>query len=313
MDRFEAMSVVLAVSEAGSLSEAARRLKIPLATVSRKVAELEEHLETKLFNRSSRVLVLTDGGRSFVAASKRILADLAEAERAASGEYTTPRGELNISAPITLGRLLLLPILGEFLKAFPQVDIQLGLQDRAVNLLEEQVDVALRIGVLADSSLIAIRVGEIHRVICASPAYLKDRGVPSSPEELKTHDCITYGPLMSPKAWSFIRDGEEYAVPVQSRLVVGNLESACDAAGAGMGVTMAFTYSIATHVKDGTLTTLLDDYQPPPMPVSFVYSSNRFMPIKLRVLLDFAVPRLKQALAGVPRSQGSKRHSGKAS
>src|ERR1700754_3623619 len=163
MDRLEAMSIVLAVAEAGSLSAAARHKKTPIATVSRKVSELEAHLQTKLFNRSSRALVLTDAGRSYIAASKRILADVAEAERAASGEYTTPRGELSVSAPIALGRLYLQPVLAEFLAAFPEVDVQLGLQDRAVNLLEEHVDVALRIGQLVDSSLIAVRIGQVCR------------------------------------------------------------------------------------------------------------------------------------------------------
>ncbi len=148
MDRFEAMSLVLAVAEAGSLSAAARRQKTPLATVSRKVSELEAHLRTKLFNRSSRALVPTDAGRSYIAAAKRILADVAEAERAASGEYTTPRGDLSVSAPVALGRLYLQPVLAEFLATFPEVDVQLSLQDRAANLLEEHVDVALRIGAL---------------------------------------------------------------------------------------------------------------------------------------------------------------------
>jgi DNA-binding transcriptional LysR family regulator len=173
MDRLEGMSIVLAVAEAGSLSAAARRQKMPLATVSRKVSELEAHLRTKLFNRSSRALVPTDSGLSYIAAAKRILADITEAERAASGEYTTPRGDLNVSTLVALGRLCLQPILAEFLVTFPEVDVQLNLQDRTVNLSEEHIDVALRVGDLADSSLIAVRVGEIYRVVCASPAYLK--------------------------------------------------------------------------------------------------------------------------------------------
>src|SRR5262249_30073830 len=218
MDRFEAMSIALAVAETGSLSAAARRQKTPLATVSRKVSELEAHLQTKLFNRTSRALVLTDAGRSFVGAAKRILADVAEAERAASGEYTTPRGDLTVSAPIALGRLHLLPVVGEFLATFPQVDVHLGLQDRPTNLPEEQVDVAWRIGTLADSSLIAARVGDICRVVCASPAYLKSRGTPRSPDDLARHNCITYPSLQSPNAWTFKRDQTEYVVPVRSRL-----------------------------------------------------------------------------------------------
>jgi DNA-binding transcriptional LysR family regulator len=159
MDRLEGMSIALAVAEAGSLSAAARRDKTPLATVSRKVSELETHLGAKLFNRSSRALAPTDVGRAYIAAAKRILADVAEAERAAAGEYSAPRGDLSVSAPVALGRLQLQPVVSEFLAAFPEVDVQLSLHDRAVNLLEEHVDVALRIGALADSSLIAVRVG----------------------------------------------------------------------------------------------------------------------------------------------------------
>jgi DNA-binding transcriptional LysR family regulator len=302
MDRLEAMSIVLAVAEAGSLSAAARHQRTPLATVSRKVSELEAHLQIKLFNRSSRALIPTDAGRSYIAASKRILADVAEAERAASGEYTTPRGDLSVSAPVGLGRIHLLPVVAEFLAMFPEVDVQLGLQDRAVNLLEEHVDVALRIGRLADSSLIAVRVAEVCRVVCASPGYLKARGTPKSPSDLSTHDCISYASFLSPVTWTFRRDQTEHVVPVRSRLVVSNAESACDAARAGAGVTTVFSWQVTDLVKSGELTVLLKDFQPPPMPVSFVYSPNRFMPVKLRAFLDFALPRLKARLGDLPKS-----------
>jgi len=311
MDRLEAMSIVLAVAETGSLSAAARQKKTPLATVSRKVSELEAHLQSKLFNRSSRVLVPTDAGRSYIAAAKRILADVAEAERAASGEYTTPRGDLSVSAPVTLGRVYLQPVLAEFLAAFPEVDVQLDLRDRSANLLEEHVDVALRIGALADSSLIAARIGEICRVVCASPAYLKSRGTPKSPDDLSGHDCISYPPMQSPSTWRFKRDETEYVVPVRSRLVVSNLESACDAACAGIGISVAFSYHVAEAIKSGELTPLLQDFQPPSQPVSFVYSPNRFMPVKLRAFLDFALPRLRARLGdppkgGAPRGRGGR-------
>jgi DNA-binding transcriptional LysR family regulator len=302
MDRLEAMSVVLAVAATGSLSAAARQRKTPLATVSRKVSELEAQLRTRLFNRSSRALVPTDAGRSYIAAAKRILADVAEAERAAAGEYMTPRGDLNVSAAVAFGRLHLQPVVAEFLAAFPEVDVQLGLQDRAVNLLEEHVDVALRIGDLADSSLIAVRVGEICRMACASPAYLKSRGTPGSPDDLSTHDCISYPPIQSPTTWRFERDEREYVVPVRSRLVVSNLESACDAARAGIGITMAFSYHVAESIKSGELTAVLQDFQQPPLPVSFVYSPNRFMPVKLRAFLDFAQPRLKSRLGDLQKT-----------
>jgi DNA-binding transcriptional LysR family regulator len=301
MDRLEAMSIALAVAEAGSLTAAARRQKTPLATVSRKVSELEAHLQTKLFNRTSRALVLTDAGRSFVAAAKRILADVAEAERAASGEYATPRGDLTVSAPVALGRMHLLPVVAEFLATFPQVDIALSLQDRAVNLLEEHVDVALRIGALADSSLIAVRIGEICRVVCASPAYLKSRGTPRSPDDLARHDCISYPPLQSPSTWTFRREQRDYAVPVRSRLIVSNVESARDGARAGIGIAVAFSYQVGELIKSGELTPLLQGFVPPPQPVSFVYSPNRFMPVKLRAFLDFALPRLKARLGDLPK------------
>lgn len=298
MDRLEAMSIVLAVAETGSLSAAARQRKTPLATVSRKVSELEAHLQTKLFNRSSRALVLTDAGSSFVAAAKRILADVAEAERAASGEYTIPRGELNITAPVGLGRIHLVPVVAEFLKAYPDVDVRLSLNDRVADLLEEHEDVALRIGLLADSTFIAIRVGEIRRVACASPDYLKARGTPKAPNDLTKHDCISFTGLLSPTAWTFMRGKTEHVVPVRSRLVVSNAEAACDAARSGAGIAVAFSHHVAAQIRLGVLTPVLQEFEPAPWPVSLIYASNRFLPIKLRAFLDFAAPRLKSRLIG---------------
>jgi Transcriptional regulator len=311
MDRLEGMSIVLAVAEAGSLSAAARRQKMPLATVSRKVSELEAHLRTKLFNRSSRVLVPTDAGRSYIAAAKRILADVAEAERAASGEYSTPRGELTVSAPFAFGRLHLVPVLAEFVAMYAEVDIHLDLLDRPVNLLEEHVDVALRLGALADSSLIAIRIGEIRRVLCASPAYLKSRGTPRSPDDLSNHDCISFVPFQSPTTWTFKRDQTEHVVPVRSRLVLNNLESACEAALAGMGIASVFSYQLAGSVKSGELALLLQDFEPPPLPVSLVYPPNRFMPVKLRAFLDFAVPRLRARIGDLPKRAAPQGRTGR--
>ena len=307
MDRLESMSMVLAVAEAGSLSAAARRQNLPLATVSRKVSELEAHLRTRLFQRSSRALVPTDAGRSYIAAAKRILADITEAERVASGEYTTPRGDLSITTLVALGRLCLQPIVAEFLAAFPEVDVQLDLQDRTINLLEDHIDVALRVGELADSGLIAVRVGAIHRVACASPGYLKSRGTPKSPDDLSGHDCVSYPAMQSPTLWRFKREQIEYAVPVRSRFVASNLESACDAARAGIGITVGFSYLVTDSIASGELVPLLQDFQPPPQPVSLVYSPNRFMPAKLRAFLDFAAPRLKARLPDLqkraPRGQ----------
>jgi DNA-binding transcriptional LysR family regulator len=296
MDRLEAMSIFLAVVEAGSLSAAARRLNTPLATVSRKVSDLESHLRAKLFNRSSHKLVLTEAGSSYVAACRRILADVVEAEREASGEFVAPTGELTVTAPVALGRIYLIPILAEFLRAFPKIDVRLVLNDRMMSLSEELIDVALRAGALPDSSLVALRVGAIRRVFCASPAYLAVRGTPRTPSDLIGHDCISYAALLSPDAWTFPSDGTNVSVRVHSRLLVSNAEAACEAARAGIGITAAFSYLIQEALESGTLTTLLDDFGQPTAPVSLVYVADRFLPIKVRAFLDFAAPRLRAKL-----------------
>ena len=297
MDRLEAMSIVLAVAEAGSLSAAARRLNTPVATASRKISELETHLRAKLFDRTARKLALTVAGSSYVAASRRILADLMEAERAASGEYLAPTGELIISAPVNLGRLHLIPILAEFLGVYPKIDIRLLLIDRIVSLPEDHVDVALRVGVLPASRLIALRVGSVRRVTCASPAYLAARGTPSTPDDLDGHDCIIYEGILAPDAWKFVRDKMEIAVSVRPRLIVSNVEAACDAARAGIGIARVFSHHVAASIEAGTLVTVLDDFETKPLPVSLLHAAGRFLPIKVRAFLDFAAPRLKVRLA----------------
>jgi DNA-binding transcriptional LysR family regulator len=293
MDRLEAMSIVLAVAEAGSLSAAARRLKTPAATASRKVTELEEHLRAKLFDRSSRTLVLTDAGSSYVAALKQILPDIREAERAASGEYTTATGELVVTAPIGLGRIHLVPILAEFLSAYPAITVRLVLGERILSLPEEHVDVALRVGVLPDSRAMALRLGTTFSVVCASPAYLALRGSPATLDELAGHDCIIHEGF---PVWMFARGQTDVAITIRPRLVVSNAEAACDAALAGIGLVRAFSYHVGSSVEAGTLTTVLDEYRPASLPVSFVHRAGRFLPIKLRAFLDFASPRLRARL-----------------
>ena len=293
MDRFESMSVLLGVVEAGSLSAAARRLGTPLATVSRKVSELETHLNARLLNRSSRRITLTEAGQSYVAACKRILEDLGEAERAASGEYSAPKGALIVTAPIVFGRLHVLPIVTQFLKIYPDIDIRIALSDRVVNVLEDHVDLALRIGELPDSSLVARRVGSIRRVLCASPAYLMERGTPKSPRELGTHDCITFEGMTSPDAWTFTIGKSDASVAIRSRLIVNTAEAAIDAAVAGVGITRVLSYQIANPVRAGALAIVLREFEPAPWPVSLVYTGHRLLPLKLRAFLDFATPLLK--------------------
>jgi len=294
MDRFESMTVLLTAVEAGSLSAAGRRLGMPLATVSRKVSELETHVKARLLSRSTRKLALTDAGRDYVVACKRILEDVNEAERAASGEYSAPRGELIVTAPIVFGRLHVLPVTTEFLAAYPEVAVRLVLGDRVVNLLEDQVDLAVRIGELPDSSLIATRVGTIHRVVCGSPAYFAAHGTPESPHALSAHECVTFAALMSPDSWVFKVEGVDVSVPVHSRLIVNTAEAAIDAAISGVGVTRVLSYQIDQASRAGLLDIALRGFEPAPLPVSLVYAGHARLPLKLRAFLDFAAPRLRE-------------------
>jgi DNA-binding transcriptional LysR family regulator len=296
MDRLEAMSILVAAVEAGSLSAASRRLGTPLATVSRKVSELEARLGTRLLNRSSRRLTLTDAGRSYFAACKRILDDVGEAERAASGEYSAPRGELIITAPVVFGRLHVLPVVQEFLQAYPEIDVRLLLSDRVMNLFEDRIDLAVRIGDLPDSSLVATRVGAIRRVVCASPAYFAARGTPQRPADLEAHDCVTLEILHAPDTWTFPGGKSQVSVPIHSRLVVSTAEAAVDAALSGLGITRVLSYQVARPIRDGSLAIALEAFEPSPWPVSLLHGSGRLVPLKLRAFLDLAVPRLRARL-----------------
>ena len=294
MDRLDAMKVFVAIAEAGSLSAAARRLEQPLATVSRKLALLEAQLKARLVARSTRRLELTEAGRDYLEASRQILEQVDEAERAAAGAYARPHGRLVISAPVVFGRLHLLPVVVEFLREFPDVDVRLVQADRIVNLLEEHVDLALRIGELTAGSLVATRVGEIRRVVCASPAYLAAHGRPQVPADLARHACISFEGLMSAARWEF--PGE--AVDVHSRLSVTTAEAAIAAAEQGLGVARVLSYQVAQALQAGTLERLLPAHEPPPSPVSLVYPGQGRLPMKCRAFLDYAAPRLRERLLG---------------
>jgi DNA-binding transcriptional LysR family regulator len=287
------MGVLLAVIDTGSLSAAGRKLGMPLATVSRKVADLEAELKTRLLIRSTRQLTLTEAGRGYVAACRRILDDVNEAERAAAGEYSAPRGDLVVTAPVVFGRLHMLPVLIEFLRAYPEVNVRLVLGDRIVNLLEDHVDLALRIGSLPDSGLVATQLGSIRRVVCASPAYLSRSGVPATPSDLAAHECISFELFATANTWRFNVEGADSSVPIHPRLMVSTAEAAIDAAVAGLGVTCVLSYQVESALRTGALQLLLESFEPLPLPVSFLYSSQGRVPLKLRALLDFAAPRLR--------------------
>jgi DNA-binding transcriptional LysR family regulator len=301
MDRFEAMSVFVSVVEAGSLSAAGRALGMPLPTVSRKISELEARINVRLLQRSTRRLTLTDAGTAYFTACKRILEDVGDAERAASGEYRAPKGELVVTAPIEFGRLHVLPITTQFLQAYPDVDVTLLLADRVVDLLDEHVDLAVRIGELPDSRMIALRIGSVRRVVCASPGYLERRGVPQRPQDLAAHDCVTFSSLPSAASWDFAIGDRQLKVPVRSRLVVNTAQAAIEAAIAGIGLTRVLSYQISRAIDAGSLAVVLEKFEPTPMPIHLLRVGERLTPAKLRAFLDFAAPRLRGACQDIER------------
>jgi DNA-binding transcriptional LysR family regulator len=296
MDRLDAMSVLIATVDSGSLSAAGRRLGMPLTTVSRKIADLEAHLTVRLLTRTTRHLELTDAGRSYVAACRRILDDVGEAERAAAGEYSKPKGDLVVTAPIVFGRLHVLPIVSAFLKTYPDINVRLVLADSVVDLLDDRIDLAVRIGPLSSSGLIAARVGSIGRVVCASPAYLRKHGRPKAPADLAAYDCIAFEGISPLSGWEFAVGRSATTVAVRARLVVNTAEAAIDAAIAGVGIVRALSYQVAAAVAAGTLDVLLTPFEPEPWPVHLVYAGRGMLPLKLRAFLDFSTPRLKKTL-----------------
>lgn len=300
MDRFEAMSVLLAVVDAGSLSAGARRLHAPLATISRKVGELEKHLGVSLVLRTSRGLILTDEGRAFVTASRRILEDLDTAERQAAGDFGALRGGLHVTAPVAFGERHLLPIALEFLKQQPEINLRLTLADRRVSLADEQIDVALRIGHLADSALIAARVGTVRRVLCASPAYLAERGIPRQPDDLATHDGISFQGFATAPEWRYRRDSVAFAVDPRPKLAVNTTEAAIQAALAGVGIIRVLSYQVSDQLGCGALQEVLPEFAPEPLPVNLIHAPTAPLPLKVRSFLDWTVPRLRTRLAAEP-------------
>lgn len=299
MDRLDAMRVFVATADAGSLSGAARRLKAPLPTVSRKLAMLEQHLGARLVTRTTRRFVLTEAGRRYLDSCRRILAEIDEAELVAAGAHDAPRGRLFITAPIVFGRLHVLPVIAAFQKRYEQVEVRLSLVDRVVDLIEEGMDVGVRIGILPDSSLIAARIGGVGFIACAAPSYLKAHGAPTTPADLARHHCIASANLSSPERWIFRRNGVEQPAAIRARLTVTTAEAAIDAAIGGLGIARVLSYQAADAIRQRKLTPLLRDFEPPELPVNLVHPEGRFVPPKVRAFLDFAGPRLRRRLDAV--------------
>ncbi len=295
MDRLEAMTLLVAAVEAGSLSAAGRKLGAPLPTVSRKISELEAHLGTRLLTRSTRSLSLTDAGEAYIAACRRILEQVGDAERAAAGEYRTPKGDLVVTAPLVFGRLHVLPVVTDFLAAFPDIDVRLSLSDRNVHLIDDHIDLAVRIGPLADSALIATNVGSERRITCGSPAFFARHGTPKSPQDLSGLPVISFDTFAPATSWSFAVSGAkgERDIPVHARLSVNTAEAAVDAAVAGIGVTRILFYQAASAIAAGTLRPVLTEFESAPTPVNLVHAGQGLLPQKTRAFLDFAAPRIR--------------------
>ena len=298
MDRLEAMSIFVAAVETGSFSAASRKLDVPLPTVSRKVSELEAHLKSRLLVRSTRKLALTEAGVAYLSACRRILDEVGNAERTAAGEYSAPRGELVLTAPIVFGRLHVLPIVCDFLARFPEIDVRLVLSDRNVQLVDDQIDIAVRIGALPDSSLVAMRVGSVTQVVGASPDFLAAQGTPKTPQDLEQLPCVAFDTVAAGAAWTFasVDGGRSQSVNVRMRLSVNTAEAAIDAAIAGVGLVRVLSYQAAGAVDEGKLKLVLRKFERDPLPVSLVHKGQGHLPLKLRSFLDFAAPRLKAVL-----------------
>lgn len=299
MDRFDAIRTLLAAVDGGSLSAASRKLRMPLPTVSRKVSDLEAHLGTQLVVRTSRKLLLTDAGSAFVASGRAVIDMLEEAERAASGEYRAPRGDLLVTASILFGKLHVLPIALDFLAAYPEVNLKLVLADHVIDLVENHVDAAIRIGKLPNSALVASHIGDIHWVTCASPDYIARRGAPQTPEDLIAHDCIAFEGLEPAREWRFGRGAQSRTITIRSRFAINTAESLIDAAIAGVGVCRMTSYQVDEAVRRGRLVTVLTDDTPEPLPLHLVHAPQALIPLKLRAFLDFAKPRLRAQIAAV--------------
>lgn len=298
LDRLEAMAMLLSAVDKGSLSAAARELRIPVSTLTRRVTDLEAHLGTRLLTRTTRKLMLTDAGAAYIAAARRILEQVNDQEREATGEFTAPRGELVIAAPVQFGRLHVLPIINEFLSLFPDITIKLLQSDRNIDLVDAHADLAIRIGELADSSMIATGVGYLRATVCASPAFLKKYGVPRELDALTKIPCVVFNsPYLSPWRFRMPKTGNVTTVPVEPRLQVSAPDTAVDAAVYGIGATLVLQHDSAEAVRDGRLEILLQEFEIEPVPVHMIHVSRNLMPLKLRRFIDFAAPKLRESLS----------------
>lgn len=295
-DRLDALTIFVAVAERQSFAEAARQLSRSPASVTRAVAALEERLQTRLFNRTTRSVALTDAGVRYLDGCRRLLATYDELEAVKFAERVEPRGWINVTAPVMFGQQHVLPLVRSFLDDYPQVGVRLLLLDRVVSLADEGLDLGVRIGQLPDSSLLAVRVGHVRRIVCAAPQYLARHGVPATPRDLGNHSlvaCTAVTPI--PDRWSFHGPTGVISVAVTPRLVVNTTAAAVDAALDQLGLTCIRSYQAEPHAAAGRLQTVLVDYEPPPAPIHIVHPQGRHLPAKVRLFLDHAAEGLRRS------------------
>lgn len=289
MERLEAMAAFAAVAERRSFAAAARRLKVSASKVTRLVAALEEHLSIRLLERTTRTVALTDAGARYLERVRRILFELEEAEATARSERHEPSGRLVVSAPLVFGRLQVAPLMCDFLVKHPKVVGVLTLSDSLVNLVEDGVDVAVRIGALDDSSLVARRVGQTGRVVVASPKYLKRTKVPKTPADLASHRVIQLSAVTPTPEWKFARSGRENSVAVSPSFVTNSADAAIGHAELGAGITMALAYQVAAAVREGRLQVLLSEFALPALPIHLLHPSTRLPSAGVRAFIETVV------------------------
>ena len=293
MDQLHLIGVFVAVVDTSGFAGAARKLNISPPAVTRAINELERHLGVRLLTRTTRVVRVTEAGARYAEDCRRILAELAEADRSATGMHGSPQGRLTLTAPVLFGARFVTPIVTEYLQNYPGVTAACWFLDRLVNMMDEGVDVAVRIGELPDSSLQAIRVGTVRRVICAAPAYLEQHGIPQTPDDL-ARLCIISASAVTPTAdWRLEERGAPRIVKVQPRMITTTNDSALAAAVSGFGVTRLLSYQVADQLRDGLLQTVLTGFEPAALPVSLLHREGRHASPKARAFLDLAIERLR--------------------
>jgi len=293
MDRFHMMQVFVAVAEEQGFAAAARRLQLSPPAVTRAVASLEQHLNIKLLNRTTRHVRVTEAGQRYLEDARRLLSEVIAAEEAAAGINAEPRGHIAITAPMLFGRMFVMPAVVDYLRRFPDVEVAAVFLDRVVNLLEEGFDVGVRIGELPDSSMRALRVGSVRRVVCASPSYLERAGLPQTPDDLSSHSIIASSAGSGAPGWQFFFNDSMRTIKLKPRLSVSTNDAAVEAAREDFGITRLLSYQIAPQLASGELKILLSEFEPRPLPIHILHREERQSSSKVRAFIDLLAARLR--------------------